>query len=276
MKKSITWETIKLKFLITFSKSLPAEFKNSLKNKIIGKFEFSDISLNKGILKSRVWEDSYDIFTSSILCLHYRNIASFNILNRAQIENFFLTCFIIKKPYLIKDIFSNEVYFGEEFKNFLKEEKEEEIKLFREAYDKYYSKKAHPFPTRFVSKITFYSFLKPKKEGADITPLIDKSFNKLPEEIRKKFIEDTFEFGSYSPGINSSPHNLVDREIIQESVIQAIYLYDRIIENLNKILVVCDNSKMSDEEWNRSRRKYEKKKLFPEGFFNSKTKKNSF
>lgn len=257
------WETFKLKLLITFSKTLPKEWKYTIKSHLVNNYIPQNINLIKGLFYSITFENSYDLFTSSIFAIHYKNWLSYQILTRAQIEIFLFTHWLKENPKKIKDIFNEELYDYKKYqKEFYKQEKDPIILILWKMYNEYYSKKSHPLPTRFLSSISFYSFLKPKKENLDMSIFMNKKrlkeYNSLSIEEKNKKISELFEFGGYAPGINSIPHNKKDKKGIIKDVEMMIYLYNEIKKNLELIKERCEDYKMKDIDWDNARKKYQK------------------
>ncbi|GEM_PF-6978385 len=169
---------------IHFSRSIPYNLKKPIKRRLIKNFEIPILHLTKGVFSHIMRENAYDLFTSSILSIHYRNKLSYTVLNRAQIEIFLFTYWLSKNPAKIKEVFTKKMFKekGSDFDIFYKKEKDPLIKWLLASYYRYYSQKAHPLPTQFVSSISFSSFMKPKTKNIDFPSLIDGSFNKLPED----------------------------------------------------------------------------------------------
>ncbi|VVB83005.1 Uncharacterised protein [uncultured archaeon] len=207
------WETFKLKLLITFSKTLPKKWKYTLKYHLVNGFLLQDIYLIKGLFYSITLENSYDLYTSSILALHYKNWLSYDVLTRSQIEIFLFTHWIEQNPEKIKDVFNKEIYNC--LKDFYKKENDPFILSLWKTYTQYYCKKAHPLPTRFLSTISICNSLKLKNKNFDVGIFMNKKrlreYNALSIEEKDKIIKENFEFESYSPGVSSIPH--ITREI---------------------------------------------------------------
>lgn len=242
-------ETIKLKTLIFFSRRIPSEYKVFLSKQLISKREPKKIKYTKFIFSHYTFLDAYDIFTSSILAYHYRNRISLEILIRAQLENFLLTGYLSHHPKEIKDILQEDVWKSKKkssWKSFFKSN--EDYKRWSEYYHKFISRRAHPLPMRFLSGISFFTFMKPKN-GANMAIFLDKSYNKLPPHLKKKIVENTLEPAGVSPAVTMHPHNTPNEGFWEYKIMEIMYLFDSTVKNLKVIEEKCPNYEMSDSDW---------------------------
>jgi len=261
---SLSWKKLKLKTLITISKGFPNKYKPLLKDRLVSRFEIKSLESTKGLFTYLSYMDSYDLFTSSILSIHYANWLSCDILLRAQIEILLFSNWLSKNLEEVKNIFKKGVYrVNKNLDKYYKEvETDQMILFFWTLYDRLYSQKAHPLPTRYVSSLSFLRQMIPKDKDADPYEIMGKKFNKLPPESRKKKLDDFFRLGSYSPGVSSAPH-VRDKQRSEHLVMVNLYLFDRISQILDDIEKKAPIYKMSDDEWERSIKKYGVSSYFP-------------
>jgi hypothetical protein len=188
--------------------------------------------------------NSYDVFTSSVLSIHYNNGLSLNILLRAQIENFFLTQFIVDNPDEIQDILKEEIWKSKKSKlwsDWFKSKQREEV---GQIYNCVLSKVAHPLPANFLVGTTFMSAMIPKKNSGDMT-----EFFKLTPENRTKRLSEFFDLDFPSPGLSAVPHNSMSKESRDARIYDVINFYVKVLENLGKIGAICPDHKIKPEDW---------------------------
>lgn len=259
----LSWEKTKLKTLINLSSRIPAKHKYTLKSHLISRYEVKDLHNTKGIFTYLSRADSYDIFTSLILAVHYGNWLSCDVLIRAQIESLLFSNWLRNNLDEIKNIFIKKIYREEKNleQHYNKVEKDPLMIFFWDLYNRLYSQKAHPLPMRYLSSISFLRNMKPRRQDADFSQIMKRSFNKLPQEDRLKKLQELFEPGGYSPGVDSKPHNK-DKKKSEHLTLINCYLYGEIKKILDEIEKNAPEYHMSDEEWEKSIKKYKRENYF--------------
>ena len=153
--KNIHYE--QLKKMIKKSKDIPEKFKDdTIKNLV--KEDYTSTFLGDGkkyksLFSTAMFYRAYDIYTSSLLAVLWRNRVTINILLRAQFENLCLNSYFLKNKEEIKNAFQYEKRIDlKEARKCLAEwtaDFAKDIPFNEEYFNEMYhsmSQKVHPFP----------------------------------------------------------------------------------------------------------------------------------
>jgi len=239
-------EYYKLKLLLFFSKSFSKKYKKLFSDSLCKKIQPSNFNKIKFMFSHVIRLDSYDVFTSGILATHYKNVLSLQLLNRFQLELLLFTDYIISNPNNILTVFNKSQWSDKNYQSYFKNlSKDSIIKQLKNFYHFNYSNNSHPLPTRFLSRIHFGHFLKPK-ENIDLDYWLYKH-NNQSESVRNKKIKDTFEFTGFAPSVHFITHTIENKSQFKQLIIHCLILHHKVKENLLKIEEICPDDVFSDD-----------------------------
>jgi len=180
---------------IVLSRKIPKQFKKELLNRLVKEdttfvsWKQEDTKKIKYLFYSGMFYRAYDIFLTSIFAFLNNKEISINLLIRAQLENIFLTNYIIKNPTELIDIFKNPIKIKKTKSSM--DEKDYFKKLYSDL-----SQKAHSFPEGLKSCYN-NTYMLNFKEMKWVPSLAVKShyydMEKESKEVVLKWIMDTFD-----------------------------------------------------------------------------------
>lgn len=239
------YKSFKLWILINFSRTIPPDSKRNLKRLLIhSNIMPKSFHNTKNLFVHFMSLNSYDIFTSSILALHYNNGLSLNILLRAQIENYFLTEFFLDNPNEIQNVLKKEIWKSSKSKLWHTWFKNKQKDQLGKVYNSVLSKVAHPLPHNLLFGTDFVSFMKPKNESVNLKDFLD-----LSSQERTERFNEFFELDYPSPSLSAVPHNSMSKNSRDARAYDLLNLYVKVNANLRKIETQCPDYEIRPEDW---------------------------
>jgi hypothetical protein len=241
-------EKFKIKYIIKTSPNIPKIHKRkALEAMAIAesiKATFKDLSLVKSAFAHITYHDSYDLFTSSILCCHYKNGQSLDILNRAQVETFMFTEYLLIHPELLQNIFDKEMWCKDVIKEIKSKSSNPMVKPICDFYFKFWSKKTHPLPTRFLSNIGTVTFYAPEND-VEFSKLFIKYVKKPNAKLEEALLKHMKPIG-ISQSFFTETHTIKNEKAWEDKFFYSILLFVFIFYNLIKLQECAPNTKLDD------------------------------